>query len=215
MRGFCFLLCLVVFNAASAASFDCKNARTQTEKLICSDAVIGRMDEDLARTYDETLKSLDPGYKSKFIAEQKSWLSLSRSLCDDVSCLRRAYQTRIALLRECTSRCANIAEIYALDGQSYNLLTMRNANERVASFSKELIRRKMAPVASCESLVDVAVGTAHGNNSFGGICKLQHQTAFFMVCDDDMIGHFSVIKVAGQATRQGLADFTIRNCFGG
>jgi uncharacterized protein len=34
-----------------AASFDCSRARTQVEKLICADALLGRLDDTLALNY--------------------------------------------------------------------------------------------------------------------------------------------------------------------
>lgn len=215
MKKFLFLLGLFFCGLTYGASFDCNSAVTSTEKMICSDARLSRMDDELASAYKTVLASLDDYNRKHLVAEQKSWLKNSRNLCDDLSCLRRSYETRIKMMNECHGMCTNLLESYSLDGETYNLITIRDANENNQSFSKDLISRHREPILGCETLVDIAVGTAHGNQSFGGICKLKSETGFFMVCNDEMIGHFNIVKISGEATRYGLADFTIKNCFGG
>lgn len=215
MKNLLFLLGLLFFDLSHGASFDCRSAVTSTEIMICSDARLSRMDDQLADAYKTVLASLDDANRKHLIAEQKSWLKKSRDVCDDLACLRRSYETRIRMVQECNSMCVNLVENYLLNGEPHNLVTIRDANENNQSFSKDLISRHREPVLGCETLVDIAVGTAHGNHSFGGICKLKNETGFYMVCNDEMIGHFNIVKVSGEATRYGLADFTIKNCFGG
>lgn len=218
MKAFlAFLFCVLFSGAAFSASFDCGAAATVTERLICSDAELSKRDEEVAASYKKTLASLDDANKKQLVAEQKSWLKSSRSLCDDVACLRRSYETRAKLLQECYGACADLLEDYASNGERHNLLTMRDSNARNQSFSKDLSSRKLGAVSGCETLVDIAVGTAHGNQSFGGLCRLvgEKKTSFFMVCNDEMIGHFKVVPAPSGATRYELVDFTIKNCFGG
>ncbi|MGB9107233.1 MAG: lysozyme inhibitor LprI family protein [Telluria sp.] len=215
MKKILFFLSLFFCGLSHGASFNCNSAVTSTEKIICSDAQLSRMDDQLARAYKTVFTTLDGNNKKYLIAEQKSWLKNSRNLCDDLSCLLRSYETRIKLVQECNSMCTNLSESYSLNGEKYNLITIRDANSNNLSFSKDLISRHRGPISGCETLVDIAVGTAHGNHSFGGICKLKTETGFFLVCNDEMIGHFNIVKVSGEATRYGLADFTIKSCFGG
>lgn len=201
-----------------AASFDCSHAATPVEQRICTDRQLSALDEELAAGYQQALAAMAGTDRKKLIAEQRAWITSSRSLCDDVPCLRHAYATRIALMRECGhGYCNDKSEDYVVDGETYFLMTMRNANERNPSFNTSLSRRQLPLVAACESLVDISVGTAHGNNSFGGLCKLksEKETGFFMVCNDEMIGHFQLAKASGSITRHELADFTIKHCFGG
>lgn len=208
----------VLFSAtAFSAGFDCGAAATATEKLICSDAELSKRDEELAASYKKTLAALDDVNQRRLVAEQKSWLKSSRSLCDDVACLRRSYETRARLLQECHGACVDLSEDYASNGESHFLITMRDSNARDQSFSKDMSSRKLGAVSGCETLVDIAVGTAHGNHSFGGLCRLvgEKKTTFFMVCNDEMMGHFQVAPALTGATRYELADFTIKNCFGG
>jgi uncharacterized protein len=210
-----FLFAVLVCGYSSAAGFDCRAAGTLAEKLICSDAALSKMDEQLVSDYRKMLASLDAVNKKKLMGEQRAWLKNSRGLCDDLACLRRSYETRIRMIHECNGVCVNASELYALDGEDHNLLTLRDSNERNTSFNKDLLAHHFGTVFGCETLIDVAVGTAHGNDSFGGLCKLKGQTGFVMVCNDEMVGHFRIAKATSATTRNELANFTIRNCFGG
>ncbi|MEV4779386.1 lysozyme inhibitor LprI family protein [Burkholderia sp. LMU1-1-1.1] len=187
---FPFLFCVLFSGGASCASFDCGTAAAITERLICSDAELSKRDEELAASYKKTLASLDDVNKKRLVMEQKSWLRSSRGLCDDVACLRRSYETRAKLLQECHGLCVDLLEDYASNGERHNLLTMRDSNARNQSFSADLSSRKLGAVSGCETLIDIAVGTAHGNNSFGGLCRLggEKSNSFFMVCNDEMMG---------------------------
>jgi uncharacterized protein len=42
---------LVLQGAAQAASFDCAKAQSKVEKIICADAELSKLDEDLATAY--------------------------------------------------------------------------------------------------------------------------------------------------------------------
>ena len=84
-----FVLSVFSFSSNSiAASFDCSKAKSQTEKFICSDNELSRLDEDLAGLYKEALHI--PGMKS----EQRKWLT-SLKKCSDAACLKAAYQERM------------------------------------------------------------------------------------------------------------------------
>lgn len=215
MKKYVGVLALFICCLARGAGFDCAAAATAAEKLICSDPHLSQLDEELATTYTAVLAALDGPNKKLLAVEQRSWQRHARALCDDRACLLRAYDTRITLLHECHGMCANAVELYRHGGEAHNLVTLRDANERNQSFNQDLIARHHAPVVGCETLVDIAVGTAHGNHSFGGLCKVQGAAGFVMVCNDEMLGHFNVVQATSAATRFGLADFTIEHCFGG
>jgi uncharacterized protein len=90
------LSCLFLMPTARAASFDCRNAVSKMEKLICADSQLSKSDEELAAAYSRTLKeSLDPAAIRK---QQREWLSDVRKRCENVACLRDAYATRMAQL---------------------------------------------------------------------------------------------------------------------
>ncbi len=97
-------------------------------------------------------------------------------------------------------------------------LQIANPNERNASFNANLHRRQLpGRIVDCSSLIDVPVGTARGNHSFGGICTLVEngKKSSVMICDDEMVGHFRMEKMDRKVPVQGLIDFIVSNCFGG
>ncbi len=97
-------------------------------------------------------------------------------------------------------------------------LRISNANKRNSSFNTHLQTRPLpGRIESCTSLIDVPVGTAHGNHSFGGLCTHTDggKKSAVMVCDDDMLGHFQMKKIAREVSMQELVDFVVSNCYGG
>lgn len=87
------VMCLTI-GQAQAASFDCGKARTQVEKLICANPQLSKLDEELAASYAEALKSSEP---TRIKAEQKLWLK-KRNHCTDAACVLSAYQRRTAAI---------------------------------------------------------------------------------------------------------------------
>jgi uncharacterized protein YecT (DUF1311 family) len=75
-----------------AASFDCTKASSTTEKLICNNEFISKLDEQLASSYKQAMeKSIDKDVLKK---SQAAWLKQQRA-CKDAACLEIAYQARI------------------------------------------------------------------------------------------------------------------------
>ncbi len=84
---------LMIAGDIHAASFDCRKAASEVEKLVCGDLILSKSDDDLAALYAKTLKqAADPVSVRK---QQREWLRRVRDRCMDVSCLRDAYATRI------------------------------------------------------------------------------------------------------------------------
>lgn len=71
-------------------------------------------------------------------------------------------------------------------------------------------------VLSCTDMVDVAVGTALGNHSYGGICKVAFgsKRTDLLLCNDEMVGHFA-ISASYAVTRERVVRFVTNNCTGG
>lgn len=90
---------------AHAASFDCAKASTMMEKMICADAELSKLDEDLGEAYRKALQQND--VKQGAIESQRNWLKLERNVCADVPCLKQAYQKRI---KELGSVCDAVVE---------------------------------------------------------------------------------------------------------
>ncbi|GAB7537557.1 lysozyme inhibitor LprI family protein [Burkholderia sp. 3C] len=92
------LLIAALFTAAAlpctarAASFDCAQAATPTEKRICADPQLSRQDETLRDLYARAPATPD------WRADQRAWLA-TRDACADDACLRNAYADRLVVLR--------------------------------------------------------------------------------------------------------------------
>jgi uncharacterized protein len=92
--------------AAHAAGFDCKAAKTHVEHLICDEPALSRLDDQVKALYDkiqaetagrdgETGEWRDPVAK-----EQTQWRTTVRDRCPDAACLKSAYVERIAAMKK-------------------------------------------------------------------------------------------------------------------
>jgi uncharacterized protein len=82
---------------ASAASFDCMKATTQVEKMVCADAALSKLDEDLAAKFREAISKAKQGGNAELRKAQAAWLK-SRNKCKEEPCIEGAYRARIAEL---------------------------------------------------------------------------------------------------------------------
>ena len=80
-----------------AASFDCAKAASNTEKLICSNPELSKLDEQLGASYKKALENSEDKDATK--KTQVEWLKQQRA-CKDTDCLKQAYQTRINVLNK-------------------------------------------------------------------------------------------------------------------
>jgi len=98
--GVAALVCLAAPTATWAASFDCAKAGTPTEKAICKDPAISRLDDQVAAAF-KTAQGLWPtGNWPAFIrSEQRWWLKDRDRICKaDVPCLKEDYERRLTFL---------------------------------------------------------------------------------------------------------------------
>ena len=89
-------LALVLLTVAMPAwpAIDCSRARSNAEKMLCSNVRLMRADEQLALAYREALRrGVNP---QELIASQRTWVTDSRDVCNDVECMLKAYDDRIA-----------------------------------------------------------------------------------------------------------------------
>lgn len=81
--------------ATWSPSFDCAKASTFSEKAICSDTLLGKLDGALAENYKYMLASdIGDGAKNDLKATQRKWLA-ERNKCTDNQCLANTYRMRI------------------------------------------------------------------------------------------------------------------------
>lgn len=107
---------LVLALPVQAASFDCAKAASKVEKLICGDIDLSKLDEDLSKTYQQTLERSDD--KQKSTDEQRQWLKHVRNACQDSGCIKHAYEARVSQLNAVPSEATKRA---TEDGLESNL----------------------------------------------------------------------------------------------
>ncbi|EON13217.1 Lipoprotein LprI [Pandoraea communis] len=81
--------------ASHAASFDCTKAASATEKAICADAKLSKLDSDLAVVWKSVSRA--SGTPS-LMASQRQWLKRRDTCGADVACLSARYNERLAAL---------------------------------------------------------------------------------------------------------------------
>ena len=87
---------MVLSCPAIAASFDCTKAQTSVETLICADAALSKLDEEMANVYRDVLAYvIDP---ATLRIEQEQWLKV-RNKSIDKEPLSQQYHERIFTLR--------------------------------------------------------------------------------------------------------------------
>jgi uncharacterized protein len=75
VKLFTFILLFGLFSIrANAASFNCKKATNWLEKTICSDPELSKLDEQMAKAYQDTLASLSPEGQKETKEYQRQWL---------------------------------------------------------------------------------------------------------------------------------------------
>ena len=82
--------------AAGAASFDCKQAASPMEHLVCGDPKLSALDDQLAKTFAAALAiSLDPaGLRS----DEKQWLGQVRNTASATDTSTQYYSVRLGVL---------------------------------------------------------------------------------------------------------------------
>ena len=80
---------------ASAASFDCTQARSTVEKTICASDELSSLDDKLGAVYAAALQ--DDGARDvvQLKKEQVQWLRTVRNKCPDAACLLTTYLSRL------------------------------------------------------------------------------------------------------------------------
>jgi uncharacterized protein len=77
------------------ASFDCSIAKTNIEKMICSDKELSVMDENLSIAFKEAIKTTKE--KNQLKNKQFAWLK-ERNECKDLKCLHDSYNLQLKYL---------------------------------------------------------------------------------------------------------------------
>ncbi len=69
-------LFLAISGTSHAASFDCREAKTDIEKTICMDSKLSDYDEKVSKLYFKLYGSMPPTIQKDFKNDQRRWLNL-------------------------------------------------------------------------------------------------------------------------------------------
>ncbi len=220
---------------SSGPSFDCARASTPVEALLCGDPELSAQDLKMSEQYKYMLVSQsDLPSRRQLTALQQQWLQQRDAGCEHAAapkeCLAAAYSAQSKFLLHWIplpsvpqdmpglARTGFRAGDMVYRGKQYAVIREQDANGRTASFNAGLAAHQMAVVDSCTLLVDLPVGTAHGNHSYGGVCSLAagREKKMVMLCNDDTIGRFGFRVVdKRKVSIEELARFVAAECFGG
>ena len=76
------------------AALDCSRAKTNSEKMLCSNSRLAAADERLAYAFRGAIhRGADP---KELMESQRVWVRESRDVCNDAECMLKAYQERIS-----------------------------------------------------------------------------------------------------------------------
>jgi uncharacterized protein len=91
----------LAYEPAHATSFDCSKGRSLTEKMICHDPVLSKLDDTLGRLYWKARRQqIHSSERRAFIADSDNKWAWREANCRDVSCLGAWYAARIGELED-------------------------------------------------------------------------------------------------------------------
>lgn len=87
------------------ASFECRDAFEESEKLICKSFELAKLDQQMFRAYNDYMDSLgrDQGLTAQSAELAQRRFIIDRGKCYDADCIRSVYGERIRVLRGQTS----------------------------------------------------------------------------------------------------------------
>ena len=104
---------------ASAASFNCALAGLPAEVAVCSDSMLGSLDEEMAREYFALMNQAGPDVAAAIRAEQRGWLT-RRNICGyDGQCVLGSYRARLQRLGEWRDEFENAQQQGEEEGPTY------------------------------------------------------------------------------------------------
>jgi uncharacterized protein len=113
--------------ADAQPSFDCRKAKSASERLICGSSELAALDRALAMHFDATRQSLAETDRRAFATEARKAWQARDSRCRDVACLSDWYQTRTTQLDAWDSRLAERTAAAAAQASGTQLTTPARA----------------------------------------------------------------------------------------
>lgn len=111
---------------------------------------------------------------------------------------------------------------FSINGAVYSVyLLAGNSSVKQTQLLNEALkdRNSFGHLENCRRIIEIPVGTADGDHSYGGLCLLNENSSklnHVMICNDDLVGHFKIRHI--QRYEDNISDlirFVIDNCTGG
>ncbi|MGV8933457.1 MAG: lysozyme inhibitor LprI family protein [Gallionellaceae bacterium] len=205
-------LALIVFGwvvlgmNAQGASFECGKAQTKVEHLICDNAELSKLDDELAVSYKAALH--DKTQADAIKKAQKQWMKDARNVCADVGCLKTAYQARIHELTGALAQ-AGIAQKVAQQKISGVELSNKESYTLVMSKDDELCNHMLQEFN--EDLENYGwSGDAH-QEEHEEFKRIPWQPARFSYDYNGNLLHSSVEGALFDFNNDGVQDFVVRD----
>lgn len=96
-------------NSLNSASFDCTQAISKVENMICTNAEISALDGNMARLYKQILDAASD--KEPIKVQQRNWITM-RNECNDYACLKQSYKEQISKLEFITNSSKTTSDDY-------------------------------------------------------------------------------------------------------
>lgn len=130
-RGGLLFATVFAWSAASGASFPCAKASTASEKLICLDSVLSKLDSELAKDYRDQLANAVS--TEQLVADQRTWITKVRDRCTTSICMQAAYLERRRVLFGTVASFDCLAATSEVEKLICSEEGLRYADRRVAS----------------------------------------------------------------------------------
>jgi uncharacterized protein len=96
------VLLSISINAAprQQPSFDCRKAAAPSEKVICANVTLSRLDFQLGRTWQTLLRAFDTDsvQGTQMKQDQRAWIVRRTTCGDDADCIGKLYRDRLSAL---------------------------------------------------------------------------------------------------------------------
>jgi uncharacterized protein len=102
------LFCQALLSASMAAvpataqtlpSFDCRKAASPTEKAVCADSNLAKLDRQLATLWRSTIQAyMDEQQIAQMKLDQRHWMEARNACAANVECIGRTYHDRLSRL---------------------------------------------------------------------------------------------------------------------
>jgi len=86
-------------SASARPSFNCRHARSRSERLVCSDGALAARDRRMSSQFYSALAGADPRTQRALRASRDRFLAY-RNRCGSASCVAQAYEDRMDEIRD-------------------------------------------------------------------------------------------------------------------